>query len=211
MAASIRPYEPRDFDALYDVCVRTAASGEDLSDMIEDPMLPGHLFAGPYAVFEPGLAFVAEDDEGVGGYIVGTHDTVMFEARREAEWLPALRVRYPDGSGGEGLDSLLIALLHRPVPPDPGIVTEYPAHLHIDLLPRLQGEGLGRRSIDRFCAAVQGRGARGVHFGVNPANQRALGFYAHLGFERLRFDGVSVLFGRRFDDQLPPLRNEAAG
>ena len=58
----------------------------------------------------------------------------------------------------------------------------YPAHLHIDLLPDAQGAGHGRALIDTFRAAAAEAGAPALHVGVDPANTRALGFYARLGF-----------------------------
>lgn len=200
MIANIRPYQPNDLDALYDICVRTAASGEDSWAAFGDPMLPGHLSAGPYGVLEPQLAFVAADADGVGGYVVGTADTAAFEARLETEWFPRLRDRYPKGSGSSDLDNQHISLLHHPAKADSDLVADYPAHLHIDLLPRLQKQGLGRQLIDRFGNEVRRRGAGGVHLAVNPLNHRALNFYAHLGFEELRAGSSSIVLGRRFDD-----------
>lgn len=197
MNATIRPYRD-DLDALYEVCVRTADRGDDLTGTLADPSLPGHLYAAPYGVLEPESAFVVEDAEGVAGYIVGTTDTAAFEGRLETEWLPALRSRYPNGSGGGAVDTMYIALIHHPPRQDAAIVADYPAHLHIDLLPRVQGLGLGRRLIERFCDEMQHRGVRGVHFGVHPLNHRALAFYAHVGFAELSHDGRSVLLGRRF-------------
>jgi ribosomal protein S18 acetylase RimI-like enzyme len=196
---AIRPYEPRDLDALYDVCVRTAADGDDLTDAMDDPLLPGHVYAAPYGVLEPGMAFVVEDDEGVGGYVVGTVDTAAFESRCEAEWLPALRTRYPAGSGSRDADRRYIAWIHDAPRQDAAIVAEYPAHLHIDLLPRLQGHGLGRALIERFNAAAAAGGACGVHLGVSATNERAVAFYRHVGFETLRGDDRSLVLGRRLD------------
>ncbi len=199
MTASIRPYRSDDLDALYDVCVRTADKGDDLTGHLVDPMLPGHVYAGPYGVFEPESAFVVADAEGVGGYVIGTTDTSAFEARLEAEWFPSLRAKYPEGSGRGGVDDLFIALIHPPVTQDPALVAEYPAHLHIDLVPRMRGRGFGRHLIELFCHEMQRRGVQGVHLGVNPLNHRALAFYAHVGFEELSRDGMSVILGRLFD------------
>lgn len=198
-APTIRAYEERDLDVLYDVCVRTAASGGDLSDSLGDVCLPGHLFAAPYCVRQPKLALVAENGDGVGGYVVGAADTAAFERVLEVEWWPELRRRYQPGSGTTAADDRLIALLHQPEHQDADIVAEYPAHLHINLLPRLQGRGLGRQLIDGFCAGVRRRGATGIHLGVNPANRRARDFYVHLGFIELRATRNAVILGRRLD------------
>ena len=66
----------------------------------------------------------------------------------------------------------------------PGL-EEYPAHLHIDLLPPFQGAGHGRALMETFYAAAARAGAAGVHVTVTTANTRALGFYDRLGFRRL--------------------------
>ena len=65
--------------------------------MFEDPRILGHVFAAPYGLFEPSLAFVAEDEAGVGGYIVGALDSRAFEERLEADWWPALRLSVQSG------------------------------------------------------------------------------------------------------------------
>jgi GNAT superfamily N-acetyltransferase len=199
MTANLRPYQASDLDALYDVCVRTAASGDDLSDSLGDPRLPGDLYAGPYGVHEPDLAFVVEDEVGVGGYVVGTDDTAAFEAMLETTWLPPLRDRYREGSGISDEDNRLISSLHHPYIQDSGIVADFPAHLHIDLLPRLQRQGHGRQLIERFCDEVRRRGARGVHLGVGTANHRARIFYARVGFDEVRTSDTSIVLGRRLD------------
>ena len=195
--AAIRPCRvDDDLDALYDICLRTGAAGEDAGDLVDDPLLFGHLFAAPYAVLEPDHAFVLDDGAGrVVGYVLGARDVVRFERRAEVEWWPALRERYPRGSG-DGLDSLLIALLHDRPRPEDAVAARFPSELHIDLLPEAQGRGWGRRMIDHLLGSLRAAGSRGVHLGTSPANTRAIAFYTRLGFERLPDDGHSVRFAR---------------
>jgi hypothetical protein len=81
---------------LYRICLLTGDDGRDASSLYNDPRLLGHFFAAPYGLFEPALAFVAEDTAGVGGYILGALDTQAFEERLERTWWPHLRARYPD-------------------------------------------------------------------------------------------------------------------
>ena len=66
----------------------------------------------------------------------------------------------------------------------PGL-EEYPAHLHIDLLPPFQGAGHGRALMETFYAAAAQAGAPGVYVAVTTANTRAIGFYHRLGFRPL--------------------------
>jgi hypothetical protein len=65
--AQIRACQLADLDDLYRVCPQTADSGQDATALFGDSMLPGHVCAAPYAIFEPSLAWVAEDAAGVGG------------------------------------------------------------------------------------------------------------------------------------------------
>ncbi len=192
----IRPYEPRDLEALYDICLRTGAAGRDATDLMAEPRLLGDLFVAPYAVLEPEHAFVIDDDAGsVGGYVVGAADTRAFEARCEAEWWPAVRTRYPEGNG-EGLDRLFIAHLHTGDVAPAEIVERYPSHLHIDLLPPFQAGGWGRRLLARLFDALRDAGSTGVHLSMSTANQRAAGFYRHLGMTELAGDDRTIWFGQ---------------
>jgi len=195
---TIRPYHPDDLDALYDVCVRTADAGGDATHLHEDPRLPGHVFVAPYAVLEPELCFVAEDDEGVGGYVAGALDSTAFDARAEAEWWPALRQRYPEPDHARGpewtQDEWQRFFIWTPITGDPKVVADYPSHLHIDLLPRLQGRGLGRALMDTFLDALRAHGSRGVHLGVSPRNEHAIAFYRHYGFDELEANEAQVVF-----------------
>ena len=77
----------------------------------------------------------------------------------------------------------------------------YPAHLHIDLLPRLQGKGHGRKLIDTWSECVRALGASGFHLGVGAANTRAVRFYRAYGLEEIESHGPPYnvhFFGRRF-------------
>jgi ribosomal protein S18 acetylase RimI-like enzyme len=196
-SSPLRPYEPADRAALYDICLRTGDGGADATDRYAVPTLLGDVYVGPYLAFEPELAFVLDDGTGAGGYTLGALDTRAFEARCEREWWPPLRERHPPGSQAPGsADAGIVALLHQP-PRAPGVVVAgHPSHLHIDLLPRWQGGGWGRRLIDRLLVALEEAGSPGVHLGVGTGNRRAVGFYRHLGFSELHSDGDTLFLGR---------------
>ena len=194
----IRPYEPRDLDRLYDICLRTGAAGDDATHLVGDPMLFGHLYAAPYGVLEPEHALVLDDGTGTAvAYVLGAVDTRAFEARCEAEWWPSLRARHPIGSGANDLDELLITMLHEPHLADGRVLTRYPSHLHIDLLPEVQNRGWGRRLMAAMEELLSSAGSHGIHFGTSTRNERAIAFYRHLGYDELGSDGFSIDFARR--------------
>jgi ribosomal protein S18 acetylase RimI-like enzyme len=198
---NIRPYHPRDLPSLYRICVATGAAGSDASHLYRDSLLVGHVFAAPYAILAPQCCFVAEDGDGVGGYIVGAVDTEAFENHLETEWWPALRRIYPPPPAHPPEwthDLTMMRLIHRPLRTPERIASAYPSHLHINLLQRLQGRGVGRQLIDRWLSRMRELGSRGAHLAVGIANPRAIGFYRKYGFselERTGRDASIVWFG----------------
>ena len=192
---NIRPYRPADLDDLYRICLLTADNGEDATPLYRDPQLPGHVFAAPYGVLEPSLAFIAEDDDGAAsGYIVGARDSQDFERRMERDWWPALRGRYPLPPAGLPpadwtREQLAAQAIEHHWTTQDELNARYPSHLHINLLPPLQGHGMGRRMTETLAAALRDQGSPGVHLHVSPGNQRAAAFYRHVGFTELSFEG----------------------
>jgi ribosomal protein S18 acetylase RimI-like enzyme len=196
----IRRAEAGDRDAIYDVCLRTADAGGDASALHVERDLPGDVWAGPYLELRPRLAFVAESHAGVDGYIVGAEDTVAFRADCEAQWWPALRARYVDPPDDCDLtpDLWLHRYIHHPPVPPPEVLAEYPAHLHVNLLPRAQGQGAGRHLLETLFDALTG--VPGIHLGVSSGNEGAAAFYTRLGFVPVgppRAPGAGWLLGRR--------------
>lgn len=198
--ARIRPSRSGDRDALYAVALATGRDGDDASGLFRDPTLLGHRYVGPYLDLEPGLAFTLEDDRGPCGYVLGTADTSDFYQRFVHTWLPSLLASLgPAPAEPRDEDERLLAELHAPTLTVPRDLEAYPAHLHVDLLPRAQGRGYGRRMMTTLLAALVERGAPGVHLGVSPRNARAQGFYRALGFAEVdaaEADSDTVLMAR---------------
>ncbi|EYB67770.1 acetyltransferase [Deinococcus phoenicis] len=197
-APQLRPYHPEDQAAVYRICLETGDSGQDASRLYGDPALLGHVYAGPYITHQPDLAFVLEDDRDVAGYILGVLDTAAFEQLLDRTWWPDLRRRYPVPAalpGERTPDERLHALIHTPRTTPAEITARFPSHLHIDLLPRVQGGGQGRRLMTTLLQALRERGSTGVHLGVGGRNTRAIAFYRHLGFQTLQETPTSLILG----------------
>ena len=190
---NIRPYRDGDFAAVYEVCLKTGDAGQDATHLHRDPEALGHLYVGPYVTLEPELAFVLEDAKGVCGYVLGAFDTAAFRERFVREWLPPLQRRYPDPKGnadGWSRDERLYHVMHHPPRELPEALAPYPAHLHIDLLPRAQGRGQGTRMMHTLLDALRRCGSSGVHLGLAATNERAFRFYRKLGFEVIEADSL---------------------
>jgi ribosomal protein S18 acetylase RimI-like enzyme len=208
----IRPFDPdaaSDRAAVLDICVKTGDAGGDATALHPDPRALTDRYATPYLELEPGWAWVAtlaagggdgsgrdEDrDDGGGaehldpvvGYVLGAPDTTAFAARF-AGWPSSLT---PEERTAHAA-AMLLPERH-----------DYPAHLHIDLLPRAQGRGAGRALVQTLVDQLAERNVPGLHLVVDPRNQGALAFYTRVGFTELRRTPDAVVFGRRLGPATP--------
>lgn len=196
----IRPYKPSDLDSLYTICLKTGDSGKDATCKYKDPKLLGHLYSAPYAVLEPELTFIVTLDGTPSGYILGTKNSNEFYNRSEAEWFPALRKKYllPEADDVSP-DANIIRLIHN------GYVfkkelTDYPAHLHIDLLPNTQGKGIGKRIMQVFIDKLKELNVPALHLEVGKKNLAAVGFYKKMGFHEIVEYEYSIAFGMKLNN-----------
>lgn len=186
----IRPYRPGDRDDVAEVCLRTAAAGGDATGVYSDDSLMPEVFALPYVEHDPALAFVVEHGGRVVGYVLGVADTRAFVEWWRRVWAPGFVARHPSPGPPTGHRPAFTELQLLEAGADPARMLvaeldEYPAHLHIDLLPEAQGKGLGRRLIGVLRGELHRRGVPGVHLGIDPANTAARAFYLRLGFREL--------------------------
>ncbi len=184
----LRKAEWTDYAALNRVCLLTGDSGKDATAREDDPDLLGLIYAVPYQVFAPDFAFVVDGPGGVCGYVLGTPSSETFYARVGREWFPSLARRLndpgPDESKWAGSDWARYAI-HHPQFVYPPVLSDYPAHGHIDLLPEARGRKIGSRAMRLMMGRLEAAGTSGMHLQVSPSNEGALAFYRTLGFERL--------------------------
>jgi GNAT superfamily N-acetyltransferase len=192
---AIRSFERADLEACYAISLATGFESGDASHLYRDPKMMGHIYLAPYALLEPALALVIEDDEGVAGFAVGTADTITWEEKLERDWWPPLRARYPDPAAippdARTPDQRRAFMIHHPAMTPAAVTAAYPAHLHMNLLSRVQRRGAGSRLLAEWLARA---GSRAAHIGVNRANKGAILFWAAQGFGELAIPGGRTLW-----------------
>lgn len=193
--ATLRPYAPADLDGLYSICLKTGDSGRDATALHNDPQLIGHIYAAPYGVLEPDNVLVAEDEAGLAGYIVGTHDSDAFAERLDREWWPALQARYADSAGMTPADKGRIAAIMKPQRSPADLVATYPAHIHMNLLAQLRGQRVGTRLLQAWIDQARAKGVTGIHLGASATNTGGIAFWTRSGFTPLREEPGVVWFG----------------
>lgn len=184
----IRPYQPRDRDAVVTICHRTGFFGEDAAPYFKDAGLFGLLFTAYYLDYEPEHCFVADDDGTAVGYIIGSTDTITQREAFDRLIVPRI-VRHAFTSTllrHPGDVWFLLGLTdHADYEKElftADLVTNYPAHLHMNILPGYQRRGLGGRLMAQFLGAMDAAGAPGVHLVTSTENRKALPFYQKEGF-----------------------------
>jgi ribosomal protein S18 acetylase RimI-like enzyme len=194
----IRLYRASDRDDIAEICVKTGRTGEDATGWLEyDGLLPD-IYALPYVDFAPDTAFVVDVDGRARGYILGAADTRAFVRRLRSEWLPGFDAKYPL-TGEDTPTQRFVRDARRPermLIPELG---EYPAHMHIDLLPELQGQGFGRKLVRALVSELASREVPGVWLEYGIDNVNAAAFYRRLGFEPLPSSAAGNVVGLRTD------------
>lgn len=182
----IRPFRPGDEPALAQICLQTADAGADATGVLDDDRIWAEIFVLPYVARHPDLAFVVETDDGrVAGYCVGTPDTRVFEDWFRRVWWPEHGAPWPrPGRDDSRQDGVLRYAYGRRAGAEP-YGDDHPAHLHIDLLPEVQGQGWGRRLIQALTDALRDRGVTGLHLVADADNAAAIAFYPRVGFAPL--------------------------
>jgi ribosomal protein S18 acetylase RimI-like enzyme len=184
-----RPFGRRDRRAVASILYRTGFQGETLegTGRFNDRRLFALVHTEAYVKFHSRDALVAYDaaDGKVVGYVLGAADSGSHDAlfRRRMAWRIALRAfliswwMYPESFRQVRMWWKLEAdSMAAPY------YVDYPAHLHIDILPEYQRMGIGENLMRLFEERMAAQGVAGIHLITSNRNLKALPFYRKLGY-----------------------------
>ncbi len=191
---SIRTIRPEDKGQIITITWKTGLFGEDLTGrhIVPDKKLFSYLYSWYYVTYEPENCFVAEVDGEIAGYIIGTSDTRRQRMRFQSSMIPKIykRVLYLQKFGllyDQSALDWINGTLHEEVrsyqEPLPDMVDQYPAHLHLNVLPRYQRLGIGQSLLERFIEKMREADADGIHLITTSINRKAVPFYKKNGFD----------------------------
>ncbi len=78
---------------------------------------------------------------------------------------------------------------------------EYPAHLHIDILPSAQRLGIGTRLMDRLFERLGERGVVGVYLCCGAGNAKGVAFYRKYGFAEYAHKLGTIIFTHKIENK----------
>ncbi|KAK6535697.1 hypothetical protein TWF694_002147 [Orbilia ellipsospora] len=194
--AFVRLVDPiKDTAACLDVCKKTV--GPALRTGTPNLISP-YIWCLPYIRLCPEYCFVVDDGDGNAvGYVVCAPDNVTFAERFREEYIPILESldpilkkppMDPPADWGKELTLGVLQCLYSPEellhPVCPRLIEEYPAHLHIDILPEFQRKGFGKELMEALWARLRKDDIPGVHLVMEAGNVNAQKFYLAIGYNR---------------------------
>ena len=194
-----------DIPYLYEICLKTGYNGNDASAFFADPYLIGHYYVAPYVLYQKGICFVAEYENYPKGYIVAVPDTETYKKWLEEYWLPPLRKQFSENNKSytEKENSIINLINKQQYPIDknnlPWLI-DYPAHLHIDLLPIIQRKGIGSKLIENLLNELKKQNVSGIYFNVDITNSNAVNFYNKMGFSVIKEQEWGFTMGKQISN-----------
>ena len=139
-----------------------------------------------YTDQEPGSLFVAVRDRQIVGFLTGCLDSR--EAPSPAHAVTRAAVQHAlflrPGTAGFLWRGLLDTVSQRGMPSGELVDPRWPSHLHINLAPEARGCGAGRMLMEAWIRRLAEAKSSGCHLGTLLENERAIGFFERMGFER---------------------------
>jgi ribosomal protein S18 acetylase RimI-like enzyme len=197
-AIRIRTARLEDEPYLIDICHHTGNTRVE-------PYLFGLRWCLDYLWHDTENCFVAVDQhtDQVVGYILGTLDSAAQVRRFNTVMLPRIRLHLKSMRNKTSHDLvfyLMIRFIHQDALDD--LFTEYPAHLHINLLPDYQRDGIGGQLLATYEDNLREKNIPGYHLGVAASNQGGISFYRKQGLDQLQTftkfgKSLALVFGRK--------------
>lgn len=187
---NIRRYIPADRESVRRISCDTADLGRPIESIFRDRRVLADLLTSYYTDYTGRSCWVAEADGRVIGYLTGCLNT------RHFFWVMAVRITplillesllrgsFFSRQGRHLLSlavkSLMMGGFFRRIP-----LNEYPAHLHIDILPEFRRKQIGSQLIEKFFDQCRVSGIPGVHLSTRDDNKAGRDFFKSIGFKEM--------------------------
>ncbi len=182
----IRKYEEKDKENVRYICLNSdgGISNKELCDFVL------HIFCDYYIENEPENCFVLSDKGKAVGYVICAENFGEFKKIYESVYVPKTN----------GMSKNLMNWANEAYDLQEKYMNEYPAHLHIDILPEYQRGGWGSKLIETLLEHLKEKNINGVMLTAGTANKIADKFYRKFGFNELCVSDTDIAFGIKLND-----------
>ncbi len=185
---TVRPYLKKDFRYVQDICVATSKYADE--DTPSNRALLCAMYCDYYLDNQSDYCFVAVDDNDVPvGYILCAVDLDDYEEKMQQLYLPLVRKI----SGGEyyrfGAETKVAQRYVR---------EGYTAHLHLNVLPEYQRQGLGGQLVQTLEDKLRGMFVEGAYIICGQKAEGARAFYLKRGYEDIDYLTGAVVYAKKF-------------
>ena len=185
---TIRTFNPADKSKIREICCDTAFMGEPVEAFFEDRDAFADIAISYYTDYEPQSLFVAQAEGKAIGYLAGCKDTRRFKKIFSRKILPLAVLRmFLRGSISKKKNLRFLASMVRSFLRGElrgrDCVREFPAHLHINVLPAYRRWGAGKSLIEEYVRYLKDNNVGGLHlYSFSAAGQE---FFAKLNFVKI--------------------------
>lgn len=181
----VRPYEPKDKEKVHFICLNSEGPCKSSKRGVNFAL---SVYCDYYIENEPENCFVAVDeDDNAIGYIICAEDFDVFKERFIRNYYTRIK-SWEFRRRKSALRSII---------PHEKYKTDYPAHLHIDILPSYQRMGLGHSLTDELLRHLKNKGIKGIMLTTWIKNKKGRGFYDKYGFSLLEEMKNCAVYGIR--------------
>lgn len=184
---TIRPYNEKDKENVRFVCLNAEGPCKSTKRGINFALA---VYCDYYIENEPENCFVATDENDKAiGYIISTENFDKFKEKYISDYFPRI-AKWEYRRRKSALRAIASQEKYK---------EDYPAHLHIDILPEYQHMGLGRKLMDTLCDNLRKKNVKGVMFTVWHKNYNAIKFYEKYGFELIETKETTLVYGLKLN------------
>lgn len=180
---NIRSYLEKDKENVHFVCLNSEGPCKSSKRGINFTLA---VYCDYYIENEPQNCFVAVDEnDSAVGYVISTDNFDKFKEKYISTYYPKIR-KWEFRRKKSALRAIASQEKYK---------ENYPAHLHIDILPEYQHMGLGKKLMDTLCDNLRKNKVEGVMFTVWHKNFNAIKFYEKYGFELIETKETTLVYG----------------
>jgi len=199
----IRNYRKEDRKAVREISLESSIFNE-YRHIFDDEIL-ADLLTVYFTDYEPTSCFIAEKEECVIGYVLGTKDVQkMHRVFRGKIVKNLVKKIFHKGQFFQKNNLMIIKnLLYSYLKGEfnvPDLSREYPATLHVNIIPLFRGHNVGSLLVYHFLYFLRENNVQGIHFGV--LSESAKRFFLKQDFEVL-FSGKYTFLQYLKGDILP--------